>query len=1797
MRLPFTVDDRDVVVELADGDVTVGETVAAAGGDPRAVRAGGRPVEATTAFLDARLRPGDRLTTAHEMPSGDEIPAGALALHVVAGIDAGLVVAVPAANPVPAPRRWWHRLLRRPKDPPTPGPSHLTVGRAADSTVRLHSPAVSSHHCTLIVGRSSVDDEVEITVVDTGSRNGTLVRGRRVGTDPVAVAVGEPIRCGPALLTVRPIPPTDTPRSVATALAEAPTGPVPFYRSPVDLAPDPGPLVVAPAAPRRPRTGRPGLVGFLLPLAMAGALVYFTGQVMYALFALMAPVMMVVTTIDRANRNRRTRRRSRRRYREEMAEFRVELDDAVAEEVRRRRAISPDLAELRRRSLAASASLWSRRRGHPQFLTLALGMADLEWSPPVEGTPDDVDDLQAAVRAAAVLPHVPLTVDATAGTVLGLAGERAAAVATARGLLVQVAALHGPAEVRVVLVTGRDGEADWEWAKWLPHLRPTFAEGRLLAIVADGQGLVEGTTIDEVLADLDAGAAVVAVIDTVGLADAGDVAVRRLLRRGDSLTTGIVLAPTTDGLPDQCDVVVDHHAAIGEATCRWPREGGRTLELVTGGATTGVAAAIAGALARFSDPDAGGGSAALPARIGLAEVLGLVDASPTDVQARWADAGPLRAVAGVGDSGAVVFDLDAHGPHAVIVGGRGAGKTEHLAALVLGLTASQPPERLHLVLWGESFGHLHRLPHVASRAVRIEEGVLNQFIDGLDRELARRERRRTQRADGEPGDEARLAVVIDDVDTIMRVLPKAGDDLIRVLRRARGLGVHVLWSTSRASGGVMTELVDLSTTRVVLRLSAAPESNDLLGSDAAARLERSLPGRGYLAAGRADPREVQGGSVSVGAPRPSGRLEVAPFALAGGRDGLGSSIVGPPDERALVSLISAAGASSTRPADLLVETEEAAADLLSPGLLDLLGVGEEGLNTVTERWHTIDGEGFLRVPIGVDPELRPVPLDIKESALNGMGPHGLLVGATGSGKSELLRTLVGGLALTHAPEALAFVLVDFKGGASFATLGRLPHVAGVVTNLADDLALVDRILAALGGEQKRRQELLARAGNLGNVRDYRSAHRAGTLPSALADEPLPELLIVVDEFAELLDQEPAFIDFFLTIGRVGRSLGIHLLLASQRLEEGKLRGLDTYLSYRLGLRTFSAAESRIVLGVPDAYALPNAPGGGYLKVGSTSYQRFQAAYVSGPTGVLDSIVERLADAAPKVHQIWLDPMPEEIPLDQVFGRGFVHDPERGFAAAGWPRAGRLAAPIGIVDEPEMQRQLPLIVDFAGAHGNLAVAGAPQTGKSVLLRSAILALAVTHTAAEVQVYAVDLGGGTLDTLAELPHVGAVATRRQPELVRRLVAHVEDTLARREALFHERSIDSAATFRQLRRDGELPDDVGGDVFLVIDGWAAFREQFENLEPVIADLASRGLGYGVHVVISLNRWMEMRAVVLDAIGGRLELRLNSAVDSVIDRRRAAVIRADQPGRGLHPSTRLFQVALPRLDGVASGEQLAAATKVAVGHVASRWDGGSAAPVRLLPRLVRIDELDETDETDETPGVDPGGGGVPVGLTEQGLATWRFDLTGSEPHFFVFGDGESGKTTFLHTWLTQLTARVGAEAAQIALVDYRRTLLEVVPDEHLRAYAASEPAAREVIEALATVALGRLPGAEVTAAQLRDRSWWSGPELYVVVDDYDLVLTPTSNPLTPLLGLLAQGRDIGLHLVLSRRVAGAAKAMYEPITARMREVSATGLVLSGDRDEGPLLGPVRATDQPPGRGVLVTRRRPPTLVQVAVS
>jgi S-DNA-T family DNA segregation ATPase FtsK/SpoIIIE len=909
--------------------------------------------------------------------------------------------------------------------------------------------------------------------------------------------------------------------------------------------------------------------------------------------------------------------------------------------------------------------------------------------------------------------------------------------------------------------------------------------------------------------------------------------------------------------------------------------------------------------------------------------------------------------------------------------------------------------------------------------------------------------------------------------------------------------------------------------------------------------------------------------------------------------------------------------------------------LSNPTLLELLSIpGDPMTFDVQQAWRPRPIRDRYRVPFGVGEFGQPVELDIKEAAMEGMGPHGLCIGATGSGKSEFLRTLVLGMLATHSSSTLNFVLVDFKGGATFLGLDSAPHVAATITNLQDQLILVDRMKDALAGEMNRRQEALKSGGNFKNVWEYEKARENG------ADlDPLPALFIVVDEFSELLSAKPDFIDLFVAIGRLGRSLQMHMLLASQRLEEGKLRGLDSHLSYRIGLKTFSAAESRAAIGVPDAFELPSIPGSGYLKFDTSTMVRFKAAYVSGPyrpAGIqtagpsapvsadrraklfvpdyveipkeperpveaakeapkpdapvepsdLDVIVGRLIGQGPPAHEVWLPPLDTPNSLDTLLPP-LQPTEDRGLSPVGFFGNGRLQPPLGLIDKPYEQRRDLLWADFSGAAGHGAIAGGPQSGKSMLLRTLVMSMALTHTAEEVQFFCVDLGGGTLGTLQGLPHMGGVAGRLEPDKVRRMVAEVSGLVTDREHLFRDRQIDSMTDFRNRKRRGELKEDPFGDVFLIVDGWLNFRQEFEAIEMQVVNLAAQGLSYGVHVIVTANRWAEIRPALKDLLGTRFELRLGDPSESEVDRRVAVNVPEARPGRGLSRDKLHMLVGLPRIDGTSGTEDVAAGVQDAVAKIRGAWRGRHAPKVRLLPDMMAYTELLAQDGNRESRH-------VPIGVNEDALAPVYLDFD-AEPHFVAFMDGESGKTNLLRTIVRGIAERYTAKEAVIILVDYRRTMLGFIEGDHLLGYAVSSNQLTGMINDVRNSMLKRLPGPDVTQEQLKNRSWWKGPELFVVVDDYDLVATQSSNPLQPLGEFLAQAKDVGLHMIVARRTGGASRAMYDPVIGKLREIASPGLVGSGNKDEGPLLGNVRPSALPPGRGTVVGRKIGQQLMHVA--
>ena len=259
---------------------------------------------------------------------------------------------------------------------------------------------------------------------------------------------------------------------------------------------------------------------------------------------------------------------------------------------------------------------------------------------------------------------------------------------------------------------------------------------------------------------------------------------------------------------------------------------------------------------------------------------------------------------------------------------------------------------------------------------------------------------------------------------------------------------------------------------------------------------------------------------------------------------------------------------------------------------------------------------------------------------------------------------------------------------------------------------------------------------------------------------------------------------------------------------------------------------------------------------------------------------------------------------------------------------------------------------------------------------------------------------------------------------------------------------------------------------------------------------------------------------------------------------------------------------------------------RIAGAWPGAPVPPIRMLPTLVDHAELLATAGARR---------GIVIGIDETDLRPVELDFFGAEPHLLVFGDSETGKTSLLRLVVADLISRFTDDEVVFAVFDIRRTLLDVVPEDYLGAYAGTAAMAGGMAGAIAGELQSRLPPDDVTAAQLRARSWWKGPEIVVVADDYDLLSPGGAGPLAPFVEYLPQARDLGFHMIVTRRSGGAGRAMYEPVPQRMREVGASGLLLSGDRQEGALYPGAYLSVQPPGRGNLVRRGRKPMLVQLA--
>lgn len=949
-----------------------------------------------------------------------------------------------------------------------------------------------------------------------------------------------------------------------------------------------------------------------------------------------------------------------------------------------------------------------------------------------------------------------------------------------------------------------------------------------------------------------------------------------------------------------------------------------------------------------------------------------------------------------------------------------------------------------------------------------------------------------------------------------------------------------------------------------------------------------------------------------------------------------------------------------QPSDDATEVLAAAAAKARAGqeFMDLFHIEDARTWDPRSLWSymTSSSPNRLRIPLGRNPTTGSVVwLDLKEGAEQGQGPHGMMVGQTGSGKSETLAAFVLAMAVLHPPEMLQMLLADLKGESAFSPFANLPHVqGGVVSNLADADQKLERLEDTLLGEVARRLRVCKDAGYPGNVRDYERA-RATTRPDL---KPLGALVVVIDEFSELLRQRPGMADVCDVVGRQGRALWIHILNASQRPDVGKMQNLMAQQTYSIGLKVKDAGESRAAIGSNRAYEdLKGAPQGTGFLVHEGDHQKFRSFYVNAPYlpprrtegGAAQRSHGQVLDPHPFTAQV--SPLPADVDLDDAEeseddvldevatsidsprlatvivdriiehgrGRPKMHrmyrppleelDPITAdeMAAEYWGRGWEdvredsvLEVPIGRIDDAHAHSQDLMAVDMSGAGGNVGIVGASQSGKSTAIQMLMMLLANSHSPQRVQFYCIDFGGGKLGRLTGLPHVSGVAGSGSDDKVRRVLAELERLLRFRKRSWEEAGLD-LDEFRARKfgtKGGAVPEDHHGDVFLVVDNLAVLQVDFDTNERFM-NLIESAMNYGIHIIASAESWNVMKSRTKNKFGTKIELRLSNPTESEMgDRMAAQRIPATQPGRAMAPGGKHMLLGVPAASSTALGtEQLGAdvlggeALEATVASIAQAWQRRGAMPAPTLQVLPAA--IGFADLPAAAAGV------LAVGLGESEMAAVGIDLN-EAPHFCAVGAAGCGRSTFLKTAIAAIKATFSPQDAKILVFDVGMGLTEAYDPEYMLAYetelGAIKGYAEDPDKGLLAVARKRRPPKDLDRIAMM-RWQTDEPRLFLIVDDLHLLNPAGGRPLLEPIAkpVLLAGRRLRIHMIATTTLGPSWYGMSSgAVFSALKDGGMGTLVMDGENEA--IVPGVKAAPRPPGRGELLYRKGGRQLMQVAL-
>jgi S-DNA-T family DNA segregation ATPase FtsK/SpoIIIE len=1144
----------DAPADAATGDV-IGALLRAAGHDPAValerVTIDGRPIDHQTRVAASGLR------------SGAVVEVGGM-----------------LSRAVPPPTPWRLVAAGGPAAGSTyPLPTGTTViGRDPACDVLLTDPDVSRRHAAVTVTHDGV------TVADLGSTNGTLLDGVHIDRDPRAVGAGTRLRLGESTLVLAGEP------EPSVVLSPSGDGELTFNRPPRLDAPDPDappPVVDFPKPPPAAPTPKLPVVATVVPLVAGIALAAVMRRPEYLLFTALSPVLAVGQWLNERVTRRRSALAAARHHEAELAAARTRLAAVVREQTGRRRHASPDPATIAAIATTTSRRLWERRPRDADFLCLRLGSGDL----PARVTLSNADDASAPL-----LPDVPVDIALREHGVVGVAGPLEVTARIARSVITQLATMHSPRDVLLCLLAEPARAAGWEWARWLPHLRPPPGAACQALLGTDPDSVSARIAELRALAsedgrrprrDAEAQRAIVVVADGAHFA-CGVAGFAELLDAAPNSNVFVVCIDEDETrLPSACTAVA---TVTGEVATRLTlRVAGRQdLVLVADGIDVGIAERVARALApvreHVADADAG-----LPTALRWRDLAGL-PGDPDDLRGaiarRWQQPVPTTSVPlGVTASGPLWVDIARDGPHALVAGTTGSGKSELLQTLVVALAVSNAPDDVTFVLvdykGGAAFGPCASLPHTVGVVTDLDAPLVERALVALTAELKRRESLlATARATDIAGYRAaghrlaRLVIVVDEFASLADELPEFVGGLIGVAQRGRSLGIHLVLATQRPEGVVSADIRANTNLRVCLGVTRDVESRDVIDVPDAAHISRTTPGRALLRTGHGELQTFQCARVAGHSATRRRAIDVRPSPFL--------ALARPAPATACTAADDHAGG----PSDLeaLVDACRGAADHLAVGVptppwlpaLPHIGVVPVRAARSTPLDHPQSTP--LRAALGVRdvPERQtqePYVVDLTTHA------HLAIVGSARSGRTTALRTLAGALASTTSTADLHLYGIDCAGGA-LRPLVELPQCGAVVT--ADERDRTRRLVARLAAEAARRRAALARDG-YGSISEQRHSSPAAW-PHVVA------LLDGWEAFAATFGDVDggAVIDDLFAVLRDGAAAGVHLVVTADR--GGLLGRLASAVDRKLVLRLADRADFALA-GIPARRIARDMPPG------------------------------------------------------------------------------------------------------------------------------------------------------------------------------------------------------------------------------------------------------------------------------------------------------------------------------------------------------------------------------------------------------------------------------------------------------------------------------------------------------------------------------------------------------------------------------------------------------------------------------